>query len=370
MKCPNCKNDLVQVNGRYICSDCGREVPESEVNIGDWGQGSSSDKVIPEPVSDTINDGEMPVDMADDYIDQSVEPPTNVNNDPLSDSAQSNLSARISEQGPAAEVEASNFDQNIPEEGFYTADNPSLDVDLESLKSKLAEPAKNEVVLEKTSDQAPINIVDNADDLAPINDPGITLPASNSQIGLDGELYEDPIYDMPDTEVKIKKIAEKEEKSQKNPNKKLVIGLIIGGVVISFGLILGGIYGYSKLTSASNVVSKKVKVVDNSINCDNSDNKESCISENFSKCTVNTTWTDDYQENDALIETLGYQINGVADDSCEVKVTNNKSTDNSEAIGKNMVCSLDNSLTIDEAKNKMNSEICSGDLANILFADN
>ena len=36
MLCPNCKTELIEVNGRYICSDCGREIPENEVTTGDW----------------------------------------------------------------------------------------------------------------------------------------------------------------------------------------------------------------------------------------------------------------------------------------------------------------------------------------------
>jgi len=40
--CPNCKTELVEVNGRYICSDCGREIPENEVMASDWGNGGNT----------------------------------------------------------------------------------------------------------------------------------------------------------------------------------------------------------------------------------------------------------------------------------------------------------------------------------------
>jgi len=39
--CPNCKTELIEVNGRYICSDCGREIPENEVMAADWGNGGT-----------------------------------------------------------------------------------------------------------------------------------------------------------------------------------------------------------------------------------------------------------------------------------------------------------------------------------------
>lgn len=38
MICPNCKTELVEVNGRYICSGCGREIPENEVMASEWGE--------------------------------------------------------------------------------------------------------------------------------------------------------------------------------------------------------------------------------------------------------------------------------------------------------------------------------------------
>lgn len=61
MICPNCKTELVEVNGRYICSDCGREIPENEVMASDWGNGGTVRAGLYGAGTDEPEDGSKPV---------------------------------------------------------------------------------------------------------------------------------------------------------------------------------------------------------------------------------------------------------------------------------------------------------------------
>ena len=63
MLCPNCKTELIEVNGRYICSDCGKEVPENEVMTSDWGNSTPAANGIYDAAgaASTPEEGSMPV---------------------------------------------------------------------------------------------------------------------------------------------------------------------------------------------------------------------------------------------------------------------------------------------------------------------
>lgn len=65
MKCPKCGEDLIHLSGRYLCSDCGNEVPESEVSVGGWNF-SEDEKTEKEEIP-----GNVQVNNFDDVITDS-----------------------------------------------------------------------------------------------------------------------------------------------------------------------------------------------------------------------------------------------------------------------------------------------------------
>lgn len=72
MLCPNCKTELIEVNGRYICSDCGKEVPEEEVMTSNWGNSAPAADGIYGAVApaDAPEAGSMPVATFSDSADE------------------------------------------------------------------------------------------------------------------------------------------------------------------------------------------------------------------------------------------------------------------------------------------------------------
>ena len=78
MICPNCKTELIEVNGRYICSDCGREIPENEVMASDWGNGGTVRAGLYGAGTDEPEEGSTPVADFDTSLTETESDETSV----------------------------------------------------------------------------------------------------------------------------------------------------------------------------------------------------------------------------------------------------------------------------------------------------
>lgn len=117
MVCPNCKTELIEVNGRYICPDCGREVPENEIMAGDWGNsgimraglyGAGTDDS-----SDIGNNSVAGFGTAAVTEDEALLP----ENDSVATKVMSDLEEAVPAPAPSVPEAA----EAAPEVGFYTA---------------------------------------------------------------------------------------------------------------------------------------------------------------------------------------------------------------------------------------------------------
>ena len=119
--CPNCKTELVEVNGRYICSDCGREIPENEVMASDWGNGGTTRAGLygagtddaPEEGSKPINDYDTSLTESESEITPQPATVTTVaemkDNEPSVDEI-------LQSEAPTVETSS----PSTPDTGFYT----------------------------------------------------------------------------------------------------------------------------------------------------------------------------------------------------------------------------------------------------------
>lgn len=161
MICPNCKTELVEVNGRYICSDCGREIPENEVMASDWGNGGNTraglygagTDDLPEEGSKPISDYGASLSEAENEITPATavvtDSPAEV---PATPVAQEELTVEEILQEQATEAK--------PDPGFYTPP-----VDIEPAAAVLpAEP-------EPMSETAPVPPVVPAESYVPVSEP-------------------------------------------------------------------------------------------------------------------------------------------------------------------------------------------------------
>jgi len=145
MICPNCKTELVEVNGRYICSDCGREIPENEVMASDWGNGGATraglygagTDDIPEVGSEPINDYSTSLTEAEGEL----QPPTKLPVD--TEVADEPSVEEILQQQGSTEAAA----EAIPSDpGFYEptiqeqVENNSLQSSADEIVTEMPEP--------------------------------------------------------------------------------------------------------------------------------------------------------------------------------------------------------------------------------------
>jgi hypothetical protein len=131
--CPNCKTELVEVNGRYICSDCGREIPENEVMASDWGNGGITRAGLygagtDEPVQDgaqavtdysaSLSESENEIKAPEAAVEPTQDQPAELSVEEILQQ-QKSASSDATEEPVAAEVAI----PEIPaaDTGFYTA---------------------------------------------------------------------------------------------------------------------------------------------------------------------------------------------------------------------------------------------------------
>jgi hypothetical protein len=176
--CPNCKTELIEVNGRYICSDCGREIPENEVTTGDWSNTtptttglyeSAGTPSVPEDGSQAVADFETsPAEPADPSEAQTVEEvlqnqtnedQTNVPEEksPETQTAET-VEAVLQEQADEAATEKPSemppIDLDIPEveppsdTGFYSAQTSPDEIESDSTPVQPVTPVSSTITLD------------------------------------------------------------------------------------------------------------------------------------------------------------------------------------------------------------------------------
>jgi len=120
MICPNCKTELVEVNGRYICSDCGREIPENEVMASDWGNGGNTRAGLYGAGTDEVQEeGTEPISDFDASLTEleNVAEPTQ----PSPEVAQPAIADELSVE----EILQEQATEQVPDAGFYTPETLS-----------------------------------------------------------------------------------------------------------------------------------------------------------------------------------------------------------------------------------------------------
>lgn len=377
MLCPNCKTELVQINGRYICSDCGKEVPESEMNVGGWGQGSfGGGTVVGVPAGDETDADTRSVDIPDDYIEGQDTTPAS---ETVAPEPQKELSIPDVEQPQPDAVNPEGVAEDV---GFYDSKPDSTPADLDSLQ-------KNTVV---TSAGDPENIVSSTpepveeisqipeplpdltvgNEALPLNAETGLLPAENAALPNDPEIYRDPSFDNQIAEEP--KGQQENQKAQKyrRPigNKNLII-LVSAGVFLALALIVGGIFAYQALTKSSQVDEANLDANAEVVDCDASGSPAdvtSCIAENFSACTV-ASWTAPYVVSPTTTATIKYQVSGQVDNTCQVEATVATSESDASLEGQAMSCLLDNTLSVTDALATIGGDTCTGGLSDILFTN-
>jgi len=118
MLCPNCKKELVEINGRYVCSDCGKEVPASEVNVGNWGEDKEVEATAVAPGSESITDYNASSGEDENYIaDSSGQPPVPEITVPATEmpTPETNITEIVPTETEATEASESSFaDMAVP----------------------------------------------------------------------------------------------------------------------------------------------------------------------------------------------------------------------------------------------------------------
>jgi hypothetical protein len=359
------------INGRYICSDCGKEVPEAEVNVGDWSQPSiDGEKVVPEPGAVSVGQDSVALDIPEDFIEgeKPAEPTPAVVPEPI-------VEAETIPETPAVNTEP----LEATDTGFYQAENTPMAVDLDLLQSTLAEdttpvtaPVATEPVPEPLVPRETTPVVlesEEVSDLEPVHSGEVSLPESTQPLPEDPEIYEDPLYDIPvPTEV-----AAPVQETQKMPmSKKQMIILISIGSFIVLLFIVGGIFAYGALTSTSNQEIATLPEATQAVDCDASGSSAeiaSCRAENYKKCSL-ATWTGQTTISGNTVS-MGYEITGKLNDSvtsaCNIAATLKTNENDPTIEGKSMACALDSTLDVDKALATINGTTCTGELADSIF---
>jgi hypothetical protein len=252
LTCPNCKTELVEVNGRYICTDCGREIPENEVMAGDWGnsgmardglygagtdaipddqsKSSASDDDQTEEVGTTdqteVTAGEASVGpLSNVDLTESITPsPEGVNVSPQADITQSSTTAVLDTGLPVSDVatDSNLTPQNVIPASGTSSETPTEAVVTPDIPTELPKPEEVKDMFDST-EPVPSQ---------PTGDPGI---------------YTDPLYENSQTTAPEFKSFVPTEVS--TPTKKSINWVtLLAGFFILFLLIGGGTWGYFALT--------------------------------------------------------------------------------------------------------------------------
>jgi uncharacterized Zn finger protein (UPF0148 family) len=251
--CPNCKTELVEVNGRYICSGCGREIPENEVMASDWGSGGTvraglygagTDEVPEEgskPITDydtSLAEAENGAQLAPAIDEQTVEevlqsqttapPVEEVTAEPTKDSGFYTPPAVVGPEAPTV---------IIPEEVVVPTTPPAPDVTQEILAPSepvLVPEAENPTL--ETSDEPEVvkDMFENTEIAA--------APAQN-----DPGIYSDPMYENAQTDNPTTPATTKGVPMPADKRNNLIV--LIAGFVLVLLFLIGGILAYLYLSS-------------------------------------------------------------------------------------------------------------------------
>ncbi len=326
------------MSGRYVCSDCGKEIPESEINQGDWGQGSfGGEKVVPAPGASSISEQLESIDS-----DLELE------------------SEQAEVKGPEHEIEATELQvENKTEDvGFFPA--------LESQSSDPAILSGDAPASVTTAEVQQVTKEEKESDLAP-SPVASLLPMGGEPLAENPEIYQDPLYELPLPAENSPKSPSTKTTMTESRRTNLII--LVGGAVLTLVLLAAGIWGYQVLSRGADLAAGDLGTDETVLDCNaegKEDEKNSCIAESYAKCTL-ASWSGNFDSDVAGSIDLGYQIRGIVENSCEVEATLDKNPEDATKEGQSMVCSLGSTLTAPEALASINGTTCSGNLADYLF---
>lgn len=314
MICPNCKTELVEVNGRYICSDCGREIPENEVMASDWGNGGTVRAGLYGAGTDEPEDGSKPVAEYNTSLSESesedIATPQVAPEPSASEIHESPEELTVEEVLQQQSTGSTSVDQPasepVPDTGFYAAES-SIPVDqaasalAESPEEPVApvapvqidnvvapettpvEPVMTEPVpVESVAQEIPITVPPVSPEMSTESVPtpdipveaGIQAPvelpvvapehsevvkdmfaeseAVAANTNPDPGIYTDPIYDTNSSGEQPTE-ASAVSSVPMTADKRLNLIIIIAGVTATFLLIAGGVLGYVALSQKAKV---------------------------------------------------------------------------------------------------------------------
>ena len=251
MECPNCKTELININGRFVCSDCGKEVPEAEINVAAWGSFGGG-KVVPEPGAINVASAGVMVGEDEDFI---------VNDDSTTQATVTGAPLMASPVGEGAISGKVVIAEPKPEpQGFYSVDdtisvaNTASETDLDKVQRTLDDENMAAVQIAQESplpDIAP-NIsepqVDQPGDhqateieTTSAQDDLNILPGGGASLPEDPNIYRDAIVEDEIAEAEKISIVESKELSDTLPiDQKRMYLLIGGGVAMAVFLLAGG----------------------------------------------------------------------------------------------------------------------------------
>jgi len=355
MLCPNCKSELVEVNGRYICSECGKEVPLNEVSVGASDEADDKLKIKPttSPASDLKPDAL--VKQAKDNI--SIDTSNVVQGEVMSETVTApvvpsdNLENKQSTTSTESPVTTDNFD----------------DIDKEVFGNNApAKPVENPEI-PQAYERGALE-VEGADN--------IDLNNTGEDVTLNSEIYTDPIYEKASTKESIstpqskivgsKSLLKTLDADPAKESKLNIIILAVGGLLAVVFIVVGMLAFISLSGKAKVPLINGDNINDITINCDGAgaDSKSQCIAENFKSCKP-AKWSGDFP---ALPDTqVSYKIVGLSDNLCQVDITMNKYVDRPETENKTMSCRLALDKTFEDGLSTISNVNCSGSLANLIY---
>lgn len=241
MICPNCKTELVEVNGRFICSDCGREIPENEVMASDWGNGGTARAGLygagtdetpetPEEGSKPITDYESSLTESENELVAAAEAVASETTTPEAEPEV--VATPVPEAAPDTPPAA--------DTGFYT---PEAVV---STPEVITEPV---VTTEAVATSVPTPEIPTVP--APeVQEIPITVPETSAAASLpqDPGIYTDPMYENTPT-VEAPVAAVTPVSAPMPVSKKTNLIVIISGIVLVVLLITGGTWAYFSLNA-------------------------------------------------------------------------------------------------------------------------
>jgi hypothetical protein len=301
MNCPKCGKELLNVNGKYICVDCGIEVPES-------GTAGSQIAEQPTPASLTGNEQAKQVEKRPETTGQPAEetppaepqptePMASVEKAPdqAADSSQSGPSSVDSSvpiadlqagekeepnqekplaeqprpealtQSEETEVPASKDESNLAVEPVPVSIEVKPASETVQLEQQESEPVQEETsqnqeagIPEVKSEPEPPDPFEAAEqssptpfqpETAPVDAIRETTPTPDqpSPVQADPTIFQDPMYDMKDTTARQPLDQSAPAASLQDGTKKLKI-IVIAGIAVAVILAIGGIIAYLLLT--------------------------------------------------------------------------------------------------------------------------